>query len=270
MRKTVIDQLSVGRITRLVLFCLALAYPFADVNAMEPVSGIDETKVLRVGVAPNMPPLIFKHNGVIMGAEADLALQLAGSTGRTLVNYQEFKWEDLIPALLDRKIDIIMSGMTATRARSARIAFSDEYLISGQMALVPGKFKDIYTDIDSIINCVVRVGVEKGTTGDFLVQQKFINARRIPFDSPSKAVQAMLEGKIDMLVHDAPIIWWLASEKEAEGVVYVPVFLTREKIAWGIRYRDKALLQAANSFLATRKKDGRLRLLIKKWIPYLE
>ncbi len=90
--------------------------------------------------------------------------------------------------------------------------------------MVPGKFKDNYPNADSIINCKARVGVEKGTTGDFLVRQKFINAQRIPFDSPSKAVLAMLSGEIDMLVHDAPIIWWMASEKEAEGLASLPFF----------------------------------------------
>ncbi len=87
--------------------------------------------VLRVGVNPNKPPLIFERNGVIVGAEADLALKLAGSMGKTLVNYLDFEWEELIPALLDGKIDIIMSGMTATTARTTRISFSADYLISG-------------------------------------------------------------------------------------------------------------------------------------------
>jgi ABC-type amino acid transport substrate-binding protein len=269
MRKTVIIQLTLGRIVRVVLFCLVLVYPFADARAMDPGQRTAAPNVLRVGVNPNKPPLIFERNGVIVGAEADLALKLAGSMGKTLVNYLDFEWEELIPALLDGKIDIIMSGMTATTARTTRISFSADYLISGQIAMVPGKFKDNYPSADSIINCKARVGVEKGTTGDFLVRQKFINAQRIPFDSPSKAVLAMLSGEIDMLVHDAPIIWWMASEKEAEGLASVPFLLTREKIAWGIRHDDKVMLQAANNFLAAIKKDGRLRVLMKRWIPSL-
>jgi len=248
-----------------------LIYPSICIHATEnSAPEIDETKVLKVGVTPNMPPLIFKRNGRIVGAEADLALKLAGAIGKTYVTYLEFKWEELIPALLNGKVDIIMSGMTATTARSTRIAFSDDYLISGLIAMVPGKYQLNYLTADSILYCRARVGVEKGTTGDILVQQKFINAQRILFDSPSKAVQAMLAGEIDMLVHDAPIIWWLASENEAGGLVSVPVFLTREKIAWGIRYEDKNLLKPANNFLAASKKDRSLRLLMKKWIPSLE
>jgi ABC-type amino acid transport substrate-binding protein len=38
---------------------------------------------LRVGVAPNMPPMVFKEGGGIAGIEADLANVLGRELGRT-------------------------------------------------------------------------------------------------------------------------------------------------------------------------------------------
>jgi ABC-type amino acid transport substrate-binding protein len=71
--------------------------------------------VLRVGVAPDYPPIIFKLNGQMTGVEADLAKKLAQKINRS-VQFVQLDWDELIPALMEEKIDIIMSGMTITEA----------------------------------------------------------------------------------------------------------------------------------------------------------
>jgi len=112
------------------------------------------------------------------------------------------------------------------------------------------------------------VGFVKGTTGDFLVQKEFQLARKIPYSSPKAGAQAMVEKRIDFFIHDAPIIWWLASEREVEGLTPLPSLLTEEFLAWGIRKDDTTLLKSANILLNTWKNDGRLIKLIKHWMPY--
>ncbi len=229
---------------------------------------ISEDQVLRVGICPNAPPLIFKQDRRIVGIEAELANAFAAEMGKSL-RFIELKWDELIPALLAERIDIIMSGMSITNARQVRITFSETYLTVGQMALVRGEDKSKYPSSLSIRFCKETVGTEKATTGDFLVQQKFSKARRVSFGSPEKAVTALIKGNIDMLIHDAPVVWWLASEKESEGVSVVPAYLTEEHLAWGLRYEDTELLQKANAFLAARRADGSLKSIIKRWIPYV-
>lgn len=249
-----------------VIHCFVLGCA-AGPQVTEPQPDIAEDQVLRVGVRANSPPLIFKQNGRITGLEADLAVALAAYMAKT-VHFVELQWEELIPALLDKRIDIIMSGMSVTQARKVRIAFAKPYLKAGQMALVPGEDKNKYWNVYSVKTCNLKVAVEKGTTGDFLVQQEFINAQIAPFDSPEKAAKALLEGRIKMFVHDAPVIWWLASVNEAKGVTAVPIFLTQEDIAWGIRYNDSDMLTAANSFLSEWKNNGLREKSITKWVPY--
>ena len=43
---------------------------------------LNPSNVLRVGVAPYYPPIIFKQEGKIAGVEADLAHQLAKELGK--------------------------------------------------------------------------------------------------------------------------------------------------------------------------------------------
>ncbi len=91
--------------------------------------------VLRVGVCANSPPIIFKQAGDYAGVEAELARGLGDALGMN-IQFVDCPWNELIPALLDGKFDIIMSGMTITEQRSVRIAFTSPYLTAGQMCLV--------------------------------------------------------------------------------------------------------------------------------------
>ena len=98
---------------------------------------IPKADVLLVGVTPDAPPLIYTQGDRVVGLEAELARALAKTMGKS-VRFVKLEWSDLIPALLENRIDIIMSGMSMTEMRLVRIAFSTPYLRAGQMALVRG------------------------------------------------------------------------------------------------------------------------------------
>jgi ABC-type amino acid transport substrate-binding protein len=103
-----------------------------------------EPTPMRVGVAPVFPPVIYKEGGKIVGIEADQAQALGAELGR-LVKFVELKWEELIPALVDGEIDIIMSDMSVTPARELRIAFAKPYLGISQIPLVRREDAFCYT-----------------------------------------------------------------------------------------------------------------------------
>jgi ABC-type amino acid transport substrate-binding protein len=71
---------------------------------------------LKVGITPKFPPVIFRENSRIAGVEADFARAMGEALGRP-VQFVEVGWEDQIPALMEGRTDIIMSGMSVTRAR---------------------------------------------------------------------------------------------------------------------------------------------------------
>jgi ABC-type amino acid transport substrate-binding protein len=226
-----------------------------------------EENSLRIGVTPSAPPLIFYQEGRIAGIEADFAAALAQSLGKT-PRFVVLAWDDLMPALLEKRIDIIMSGMSVTKLRETRINFTAPYLKAGQMSLVRNQDVPSYPSAASIKNTQGRVGFMKGTTGDFLVQKEFqLTTRKIPYALTKDAVQALIEERIDMVIGDAPVIWWNATAKEAQGLMLIPIFLTEENLAWGVRKDDSALLESANRFLETWKSSGKLRSTIKQWIP---
>lgn len=245
----------------LVVGCRSAGVP---VRGVETVEG---REVLRVGITPNAPPIIYKERSRLAGLEVDFALALAEALNRN-IEFVELAWPDQVPALLDHRSDIIMSGMSITPARQLRIAFSDPYLKVGQVALTRAEDQLRYLTPASVALMRGKVGVEKATTGDALVQDTFRRAERVPFTTAEKGARALIKGKIDMLVHDAPVIWWLASVHHADGLRVASAPLTEEHLAWGVRPEDTELLAAVNGVLGSWREDGQLERVLQRWIPY--
>jgi ABC-type amino acid transport substrate-binding protein len=226
---------------------------------------------LRVGVTPDYPPVVFKLNKEIVGVEADLARRLAKELNRPL-QFIELKWDDQIPALLEGKTDIIMSGMSITEARKIRIDFTDYYFKSGLLALMRVEDARKYTSLKDIMQAQATVGMVKGTTGDVFVQRNFPNVTRIStLSKASDAPSELKNRRIDIFVNDAPSIIWLVSENEADLTAFWKPF-NEEYIAWGIRRDDQQFLGLVNSILEKWKKDGTLKGVLTRWLPaqYME
>ena len=222
--------------------------------------------VLRVGVSTNAPPLIFRQGERISGLEAGFAREFAKYLGKSL-HFVELKWEDQIPALLRNRTDIIMSGMSKTAMREMRVAFGTAYFRSGQMALIRLKDAARFRTGFYSIKGNLAIGAVKDTTGEFFVLESFSDNTLITFSKSREGVEALINKKIDMLIHDAPIIMYLAAENENRRVTPLYSLFTEEYLAWAVRKDDTELLQSANAFLQTIHKDGRLKAMIQRWIP---
>ena len=222
-----------------------------------------ESASLRVGVSPVFPPMVFKQGKELAGVEVDLARALGEKAGRKVI-FVELPWEDQIEALNAGRIDIIMSSMSITTARRYVIDFARPYLIVGQMTLVRREDQNRYA-LGFPITPAGTVGVLKATTGEFLVQRDFPKARRKVFNSAAEAAQALKRKKIDLFISDSTLVWNLAGMHAADGLAAVPLALSEEQLAWGIRKGDEKLLAAANEFIQKASQDGTLNRIFRRW-----
>ncbi len=85
---------------------------------------------LRVGVSLFTPWTLKNKQGELIGFEIDVAKQLAKDLGVQL-EFSEFEWKDILPALLKNNIDIIIAGMVITPQRALKVNFSQAYADSG-------------------------------------------------------------------------------------------------------------------------------------------
>jgi polar amino acid transport system substrate-binding protein len=263
---------------RLIVFLVSLTLAIAGCGAPARQSGVvapPSPQVLRVGVTADNPPLIYRQGKEIAGLEAELAKELAAYLGKSL-QFVEVPWTDQIPALLENRTDIIMSGMSVTRMREMRISFSEPYFRTGQMAMVPRENRNRFpTGYYGILgqSPALRFGVVRGTTGEKFVRDNFEQAAKIKaFETPQEGFDRLLSGlpalRIDIFIHDGPVLMALAAEKQSSEVALLPSLLTEEYLAWGVRKTDPALLEAADRFLKTVREDGRLEMMLKRWLPY--
>ena len=266
-----LKRLSYKQLLVLIFFITGLSFVSGcvstDQKAAKSIAVAPDKNILRVGVTPNAPPLIFKQGDKIVGLEADFAKEFATYLGKSL-RFVELEWEDQIPALLENRIDIIMSGMTRTPLREVRIGFTNRYLESGQMALI--RREDVArfsTGIFSITTSSA-IGVIKNTFGEYFIDERYSSVKKKLYSDPRAAAKAVIEKKIDMFIYDAPMVLYLASENENKGLTALFALLTKEDLAWGVRKDNSDLLNSANSFLQNPDNEKMLKKMTQYWIPF--
>ncbi len=226
---------------------------------------------LRVGISATAPPMDYKESGHITGLEVEFAHGLAAATGRKL-EIIEVQWKDQIPYLLAGKTDIIMSAMSITNERREVIAFSNPYMVSGLVSLVrEADKKSFYNGSSDLLPPEVKVGTVKGTTGNVFVERMFEGAKKqYIFSASQLAVEALIAKEIDVFVYDLPMNFYYGAENKDKGLAPIIVPMTREEIGWGMRKEDKALIFATNRYISSLKRNGQLRMLLTRWIPYFQ
>ncbi len=224
---------------------------------------------LRVGITPEYPPLVFRQPDGTNGVEIDLAKALGAELNRP-VKFVVLRRDQLIPALVDNEIDIIMSGMSITKARQLRIAFSEPYLHNQLRAIFRQKDAANFKSADDVLKSTAKIGVITGTTGEAFVSKNCPNAERITLtvrrDIPILLVKV---ARMDVFVDDTFALAQMVAENEAD-IAYLKEPLSEEDLAWGVRPGDSELLAAVNRALAKWKTNGTLDRVLDRWIPYLK
>ncbi len=220
----------------------------------------------RIGISPDFVPVAYKDPTFgLVGVEVDFANRIGKELGKEIV-FVETPFPELIRALLEGRVDIIMSGMSITSERQQLVSFTDSYATIGQMALVRAKDKSLFPDVQSFSQRTSKIGFVKATTGEMAAKAFFPRATLIPQPTIEDGIAALRKGEIEVFIHDAPTVWRIAgnpNEKELEGL-YWP--LTKEPLAWAVRKDDEPLRFALNRELEEWKANGSLKQILSRWV----
>lgn len=221
---------------------------------------------LRVGMSADYPPLVFKQQGQIVGIEPDSARAVGEIIGRK-INIVAMPFEKLVPALLAGEIDVIMSGLSVTAERSARLVFTDSYMLVGQMAILHRDKLSRFAQPWSVYREGVRVGVEPGTTGAAFAERELKEAKVTFYKDPAAAFEGLRQDQIDLYIHDAPTSWQLATNRDNSDLLSLYSPMTEEMLAWAVAPGSEALAGELNRALAMMKANGSLQYILNRWIP---
>jgi ABC-type amino acid transport substrate-binding protein len=254
-----------------LLFCLALVgcyvnpiTPPPPVLAPEP-SGTLLNREFRIGIAPHYPPLAYKFRGELVGVEVDFAQQLGKELDKH-ITFVETPWPELIPALVEGKIDIIMSGMSVTEERAKLVSFTEPYMHIGQMALVRARDQAAFANLQRFFDTTSRVGFVSHTTGEQVAKVIFSQAKLAPQPTVEDGVAALRQGVIDVFIHDAPTVWRIGGNPGETQLIGLYWPLSEEPLAWAVRKNDVPLQFALSQRVKDWKLSGRLQQLMSRWI----
>jgi len=253
-----------------VFSALLTGIAFADDIELAKKSTIEDilkAGELKVGFESGyMPFEMTDKTGNFVGFDIDMAKEMAKAMGVKFVPVNT-AWDGIIPALLTKKFDIIMSGMTVTQERNLKINFAEPYIVVGQTVIInkkhAGKIKS-YKDLNDAKYVVTS---KLGTTGEQSVKRLIPKAQYKSFEEEVTAAMEVVSAKADAFVYDLPFcVVFMAQQGGTGQLVFLDTPFTYEPLAWAVRKGDPDFLNWLNNFLAQVKNDGRYDTIYQKWI----
>ena len=128
------------RVLALALFVLSLGLAACgDAGSKDLLAEIKERGTLRIATEPTFVPFeSVDENDQLVGFDIDLARALAHDLG-VEAEFVTVDWNSIIPTLISKKSDLIMSGMTITEERKRTVDYSDPYFHTITSVLVSTK-----------------------------------------------------------------------------------------------------------------------------------
>jgi polar amino acid transport system substrate-binding protein len=241
-----------------------------DESARAPHPGrlpaILERGELRVGISGDLPPLNMKNKaGDIIGLEVDIVAALAHAMGLE-VRMVETPFPDLISTLLDGDVDLVISGMTMTPERNARMAFVGPYFISGTSVLT--KNDEIAEEQEpSNLNVDGRkFAALAGSTSALFVEEVLPKTTLVETENYDDAVQMVIKGEIDGLVADFQVCVLATWRHPEAGLMAIRTPFTVEPLGIGLPPDAPLLLNLVSNYLNTLEDTGLLAQLKAKWL----
>lgn len=221
------------------------------------------TNQLVIGMELSYPPfeMTDEHNQP-SGIGVEMARALAAYLHKDLV-IENTAFVGLIPALQTRKIDLIISSMTATDERRQSIDFSDPYVRTGICPLFSAR-SDAQTP-DDLNQPGRKVAVKNGTTGYTYAVAHLPRAQLLQLGDQASCVLEVIEGKADAFIYDQMSIYQFHKDNpQTTRAILTPI--QHEDWAVGIRKGNDALRQQVNAFLSDFKAKHGLETLGEKYL----
>lgn len=233
---------------------------------------------LRVGTEGAYPPYnATDASGQLVGFEIDLANALCQRVAMNCEIVQQ-DWDGMIPALMNKRYDAIMAGMSVTPERLQQIAFSKPYSTTPAwfVSAKDGVLKDAETldDVRAALQGKA-VGVQRSTIHQNFLEAKVLGVDARLYDTQDDLNLDLQNGRVDAGLADS--LGWDSFLKSPEGQNFNhfgpsltgkddPIFGTGVGI--GLRQDDTALKDKLDQALDAMNADGSLTALSVKWFGF--
>jgi polar amino acid transport system substrate-binding protein len=221
---------------------------------------------LRVGLTGDQPPLNMKtRSGEVIGLEVDLARALAESMG-VRMQIVEKPFAELLPALEKGDVDLVISGVTITAERNARVAFAGPYFVTGAAILSRDAKLASSQETAALDDPKYRFVALAGSTSEHFVRTELPKAQLATTTNYEAAVQQVIAGQADAMIGDylacAIAVW----RHPDAGLVEPGSPLTAEPLGIALPPDDPLFVNLVENYLATLEQTGLLTAIKAHWL----
>jgi len=226
---------------------------------------------ITVATEAAYPPFNYlDRKGMPAGFEMELA-QEACQRIKAECEFAAFKWDDLIPGLLDKKFDIIMSSLEVTSERRKRLGLSRRYYLS------PGAFiaaKGAPFDGPPSLLRNKRIGVQRDSTHADWADKSFRRSAQLKrYNTVAEALAALANDEVDAVFGDKTQLWLWSQKPEGKCCELIGQDIKDNQtlgigVAAGLRKEDAKLRDALNKAFAEMIGDGTYKKINEKYFPF--
>lgn len=234
-----------------------------DLAAGSVIESIKKSGTLRVGMSTFVPWAMRNKKGDLIGFEIDVATKVAEDMGVKL-ELVPTEWAGIVPALIAKKFDVIIGGMSITAKRNLTVNFTAPYAHSGMSWAAnkekAGDFKmEDFNSSDVVMTC------RRGATSCTDIKNLFPKAEVRQFDDDTLAFQEVLNGAAHATLSSAPKPRFMALQHPEKLYVPEPGQLTQANEGMAVRKGDPDALNFLGNWIVVNKSNGWLEERHKYW-----
>lgn len=217
------------------------------------------------------PPFNYlDRKGMPAGFEMELA-QEACQRIKAECEFIALKWDELIPGLIDKKFDIIMSSMEVTRERRQRMGLSRRYYLS------PGAFiaaKGAPFDGPPSLLRNKRIGIQRDSMHADWADKSFRRSAQLKrYATIQEALAGLANDEVDAVFGDKAQLWLWSQKPEGKCCELVGQDIKDTQtlgvgVAAGLRKEDIKLREALNKAFGEMTTDGTYKKISEKYFPF--
>lgn len=228
------------------------------VSALAMMAGTASAESLLIGIAAEpYPPFTEKSaDGNWVGWEVEIVDALCAAMEKDC-EIVEVAWDGIIPALLSKKMDVIIASMSITEERLKTIDFSNKYYNSPGAVVAP-KSLDVDGTAESMAPLIT--GIQVSTIYTNYAEKHYPDTRVKTYSTLDEHNQDLAAGRIDAVIADS-IAMGSFLESDAGACCEIKAEIVDEAIfgpgiGAGIRKGEDELKADINAAIDKIRADG--------------
>jgi len=232
---------------------LAATAPLAQAQSV--IEEIKQRGTMRVGISTFVPWAMRDKAGELIGFEVDIATKIAEDMG-VEIEFVPTAWSGIIPSLLAKKFDVIISGMTITPERNLTVNFSNPLVHTEQQMAANIAMAGEFKEMEDFNKAEITITCRRGATSCTAAQRNFPQAELRQFEDDAQAFQEVVNGNAHAMISSAPKPrFWTDANPDK---IFLPfeTELARESEGIVVRKGDYDAINFFNNWIVINENNG--------------